>query len=135
VVLREARDERYAVDVGAGSEDAVRRWLAGRTQARQSALLVYEREGQIDGFACVSVAERPPPFRAPRRGELEHLFVRPERRRHGIGRALVDACEAWLRTQGADRMALQVSGANTEGQAFWRALGFAHSMDVLDRSL
>lgn len=69
------------------------------------------------------------------RGEIEWLFVREEARRQGTGRALVAAVLAWLRERGVARVEIQVARANASGSAFWRALGFAASMDVLDLHL
>lgn len=38
-------------------------------------------------------------------GYIEGWFVDPEWRRHGVGRRLVEAAEAWARTQGCTEMA------------------------------
>jgi ribosomal protein S18 acetylase RimI-like enzyme len=61
--------------------------------------------------------------------------VREEARRRGVGRALAEASLAWLAARGLRRAAIAVAADNAEGQAFWRALGFADAMDVLERPL
>jgi GNAT superfamily N-acetyltransferase len=59
--------------------------------------------------------------RADRETELDALFVEPEMRRHGIGRALVEHCAAVARTRGST--ALHVVG-NPHAEAFYIACGF-----------
>ncbi|MDH3686544.1 MAG: GNAT family N-acetyltransferase [Myxococcales bacterium] len=118
-----------------GAEAAVRAHL-GRAHADPAAALwVADAERPLVGFVLVRVLERPPLFAETRRGEVEALFVRPEARRAGVGRALAEAGVAWLREQGLGRVCLEVAAANPEGGAFWRALGFEPSMDVLERRL
>jgi len=61
--------------------------------------LVAEEEGRLIGFAEASVrsvAEGAPPGPA---AYLEGIWVEPERRRRGIGRALLAAVEAWARRE------------------------------------
>ena len=64
-----------------------------------------------------------------------HLGVRPEMRRHGVGRLLVEEAQSWVRDRGVARIEIQVATGNTEGQAFWRAIGYADLMDVLHKRL
>jgi putative acetyltransferase len=59
-----------------------------------------------------------------RRGYIHHLAVRPEARRQGIGRRLVQECLAGLRRQGIQKCHLFVFRANEEAIAFWQAIGF-----------
>jgi len=77
-----------------------------------------------------------PPLVAERaRAEITDLFVRGDSRRRGIGRRLVDAVTDWIRERGVRRVEVRVVVRNAEGQAFWRALGYADLVDVLQRSL
>jgi aminoglycoside 6'-N-acetyltransferase I len=96
---------------------------------------VTEHDGQLAGFVLVRILSRPALFRETRRGEVEALFVRPEFRRAGVARGLAEAALAWLGARGLGRAALQVAVGNAEGRAFWRALGFEPSMEVLERRL
>lgn len=114
---------------------AAREHLAALLRDPDALLVVAEQGGQLVGFAAARVLRRPPLFAETARGEIEALFVREERRRSGVGRALAGCLLAWLAERGLARAALQVASDNAEGQRFWRALGFADSMDVLERAL
>ena len=59
-----------------------------------------------------------------RRGFIHHLAVRPESRRQGIGRRLVEQCLGGLRSQGIQKCHLFVFRDNQQAIEFWRALGF-----------
>jgi ribosomal protein S18 acetylase RimI-like enzyme len=115
--------------------DALRRHVAVLSADPAAALFVAEREGALLGFAVARLLRRPPLFRETERGEIEALFVREEARRAGSGRALADAALGWMAARGLRRAALQVAAGNDVGQRFWRALGFADAMDVLERPL
>jgi ribosomal protein S18 acetylase RimI-like enzyme len=57
------------------------------------------------------------------RGWVYYLAVAPERRRAGLGRAMMDGAEAWLRARGAPKVQLMVREDNVEALRFYEALG------------
>lgn len=68
------------------------------------------------------------------RGWLYYLAVDPDRRRAGIGSALVRAAEAWLEERGAPKVMLMVRQSNAQVAAFYEALGYAdQSVTVLGK--
>lgn len=58
-------------------------------------------------------------------GYVEGWYVVPDRRRSGIGRALVAAAEDWARAQGCREMASDALLDNTDSQAAHGRLGYA----------
>jgi ribosomal protein S18 acetylase RimI-like enzyme len=56
--------------------------------------------------------------------EITELYVRPQARRNGVGRALVAAAIEHSRDCGCTEIHLLVDPANEGGLAFYRALGF-----------
>lgn len=86
-------------------------WLASEYQAA-----VVEGHDQILAYAL---------YRSePEFIYLRQLFVRPDQRRKGIGRALL----RWLwqhSWKDVPRVRVEVLTGNVAGQAFWRALGFS----------
>ena len=57
-------------------------------------------------------------------GELDHLAVSPECRRHGVGRRLMEAFIAACREGGCRKIFLEVRSSNTPAQALYRSSGF-----------
>jgi ribosomal protein S18 acetylase RimI-like enzyme len=55
---------------------------------------------------------------------LEDLYVHENARRHGLGRALVEAAVERARERGCRRMELDVNEENTAAIAFYESLGF-----------
>lgn len=56
--------------------------------------------------------------------ELLTVSVVPEARRAGLGRALLDACEAGARQAGARRMFLEVGAGNAPARALYDGAGY-----------
>lgn len=88
--------------------------------------------GAPQALCMARVEAAPPVLEEAMRGEIGDLYVAPAARRVGLGRALVAEARAWLEPRGVRRIEVRVSPRNAAGQAFWRRLGFAPFMDVLD---
>jgi GNAT superfamily N-acetyltransferase len=74
--------------------------------------------GRITGFAAVEYEM----WHA--RLVLWHFYVTPERRRHGLGRALMARVEDHGRDCGARRVWLETSNVNVPGIAAYARLGY-----------
>lgn len=57
------------------------------------------------------------------RGWVYYLAVAPNRRGEGLGRAMMDAAEAWLRNRRVPKLQLMVRAGNTVALGFYEALG------------
>lgn len=126
-------DGRFAPAEGV---PGLRAWLGKALEEPDQALRVAAlADGNLAGFCLAVVTIRPGFFAETRRGEVAHLFVRPDQRRHGVGRALASDAFSWLRSRGVGRVAIQVARENAEGRAFWQGLGFAPAMDVMECAL
>ncbi len=64
------------------------------------------------------------------RGNMYRLAVRPERRRRGVGIALVRAGEEHLRSQGAARITALVAYEDEVAAAFWESAGYPRDREV-----
>ncbi len=58
------------------------------------------------------------------RGWVYYVAVDPAVRGKGLGRAIMDAAEDWLRAQGIAKLMLLVRPENTKVQAFYETLGY-----------
>jgi ribosomal protein S18 acetylase RimI-like enzyme len=62
--------------------------------------------------------------------ELQGVYVRVERRRQGVGTALLGRAEDDARTRGFDRVGLGVSIDDVAAQAFYRRCGYVDPGDA-----
>jgi aminoglycoside 6'-N-acetyltransferase I len=62
---------------------------------------------------------------------LEGIYVAPQYRRQGVGRALVAAVAAWGRAQGCTELASDALLENRDSHAMHRALGFEETERVV----
>lgn len=97
--------------------------------------LVWEEAGELLGWCAAVVRTAPELLVEEARAEITELWVGADARRRGIGRALVEQAAVGVRGRGAERVEVRVAVANAGAQAFWRALGYADFVDVLERRL
>lgn len=65
------------------------------------------------------------------RGWIYYVAVAPNLRGQGLGHALVDAAEEWLRERGIPKVMLMVRAANTQVLDFYEEQGFGRSTSVV----
>lgn len=123
VALRRAmrHEERRAAglaspDDGGELVETTRTQLSGRGQAF---LLAIGPDGAVGVLRCALMRAE-----APRYALLTTAFVRPEYRRQGILRDLVDAASRWCGERGVRDLRLRVYTANASADRAWAALGF-----------
>lgn len=103
-------------------EDQTADRLAAILQDRRCKIFVAECGGQVAGY--LHLEDYQLLYGDPMKN-IMGIAVDPNRRRQGLGRALLEAGEAWAREQGAAGVRL-VSGESRQGaHAFYRALGYA----------
>lgn len=102
---------------GLGVDDPVPpadRWA----QSMAPAILMFADEaGAVVGYAYVQVLEGV--------GYVRHVVVDPDRRGAGLGRVIMDAIAARLRTAGCARWCLNVRPENAPAVRLYRAVGMA----------
>ena len=69
-----------------------------------------------------------------RRGYIYHTAVRPDCRRQGTARLLVEKAVAALEECGIHKAALVVFARNEDGNRFWEAMGFTVREDLVYRN-
>jgi ribosomal protein S18 acetylase RimI-like enzyme len=87
-------------------------------------MLLARQAGGEQLLGCVAL--RPVPG-APDLCEMKRLYVRPGRRRGGLGRTLALAAIAEARRLGYQRICLDTLPGMAAAQALYRALGFRHT--------
>jgi ribosomal protein S18 acetylase RimI-like enzyme len=77
-----------------------------------------------DGFAQLRF--RPSLYTGALDAHLEELYVVPQRRGHGLGRALLDAAMEHARERGAARIDLGTSETDVAARALYESAGFTN---------
>jgi aminoglycoside 6'-N-acetyltransferase I len=67
-------------------------------------------------------------------GYIEAWYVKPEHRRSGIGRRLIEAAEQWTLSRGCTEMGSDAELHNEVSHAAHRALGFVEGIRVVQFS-
>jgi len=109
--------------------------LAAILRDPDAAIFVCERDGALLGFCTVRIDCAPPIQIEVERAEITDLMVSGPERRRGVGRALAERALGWVKERGVERCEVRVASRNSEGQRFWRSVGFGDLMDVLQRRL
>lgn len=104
-------------------EEEIARFFAGLANEPQ-AVIVAEREGEILGFAELSLRTYAEGCSSSPVGYLEGWYVVPEARRQGVGGALVQAAERWAKEKGCTEFASDTELENAVSAEAHRALGF-----------
>jgi aminoglycoside 6'-N-acetyltransferase I len=125
---------RYALwpweDVDDHAEEAAELYLAGHPD--RVAFVALDDAGDVIAFAEASLRRdyvegcetSPVAF-------LEGVYVKPDVRKSGVARALVDAVADWGRAQDCTECASNVLFDNVERQAFQAAIGFEETERVV----
>jgi GNAT superfamily N-acetyltransferase len=100
-------------------EDSVRRTLFG--SPRFAEVLIADSDGEAAGFALFF--HNYSTFLAKPGVYLEDLYVRPEMRSRGIGRALLSRLAAIARERNCGRLEWAVLNWNEDAIRFYRSLG------------
>jgi aminoglycoside 6'-N-acetyltransferase I len=87
-------------------------------------LLAEEPDGRIAGFAEMGLRNYAEGCATSPVGYLEGIWVEPDRRDSGVGRALVEAGAGWARSLGCRELASDRALDNEASGVFHTALGF-----------
>lgn len=102
------------------------RAIGDHLRSSTTQIIVAERDGQVVGYILGVIADMVSSFFAHEAtGFIADLYVSPECRRQGVGRALVAAMAEWFAGCGLRQFEWHAAAQNGEAQAFWRALGGA----------
>ncbi len=107
-----------------GAEKTMRRFLADLARNGYAFVFVAMVGERMVGFVSGELREGSPTFLPRTWASVDDVFVHPEHRNRGIGRALIASVEGWARRKGADGVSLQVAAANARGRRFYEELGF-----------
>ena len=102
-------------------ESQVRKNLAALKKTGETPL-VATLDKKVVGMCGIGrrvVINRPAPL-----GRVTSLIVTKDAQGHGIGRMLVEAAEAWMRTEGCQLVEVTSNDRRAEAHAFYRHMGY-----------
>jgi putative acetyltransferase len=91
---------------------------ANEVATGQGAFLLALRSSQPVGCGAVRRV-------ATHTGEVKRMYVMPQERGRGVGRAILNAIEAEARALGLSRLVLETGVRQTEAQALYQKAGFS----------
>jgi ribosomal protein S18 acetylase RimI-like enzyme len=110
-------------------------FLATKLDDPDAALLVADHDGDVVGYAYAELEGYDyMSLRAPA-GVLHDVVVDAGARRRGIGRLLVEAALAYLKSRGAPRVVLSTAERNEAAQRLFASMGFRRTMVEMTREL
>lgn len=95
--------------------------LARRRES--STVLVGRADGAIVATAMVG--------HDGHRGWVYYVAVDPDRRNKGLGRAIMNASENWLRAAGVPKLQLLVRRENAQAGAFYQSIGYEEADTIV----
>lgn len=113
---------RYFPPVEEATERITRSFIDAIGSSEADVLLALEDDEPV-GMTLVHL-ERPSRMSNEIAVELSRVVVRADRRRAGVGEALVEAAEGWARERGIPTLLAAIFVANGGSMRFWHALGF-----------
>ena len=111
----------HAAGVARPWNDPVRDIAFARRDAH-STVLVAELAGAIVASAMVGEDGH--------RGWVYYVAAEPARQRSGLGRAIMDAAEAWLKQRGVWKVQLLIRAGNEDVQQFYERLGYRDTRTI-----
>ena len=106
------------------AERTMRRFLADMSVSSHSFLFVATSGDRTVGFVSGELREGSLAFLPKTWASVDDVFVEPEYRNRGIGRALLQSARGWAEARNADGVSLQVAAANERARKFYKDMGF-----------
>lgn len=123
ILYHRSMDSRFVAD-----EDAEKRYVRHAQQmmrSRDSRVLIGEETDTLRIFAYViaEIQVRPPSALPGVYGFVSDIYVMPEWREHGIGKAMMSALRRWFIERRCSAIELYVAECNPRAKEFWEELG------------
>lgn len=104
--------------------------------SKDHCVLVAEKENKIIGY-LVGILKKNITHKKgiPTIARLEHMIIKEELRRQGIGKELFRKFDSWSKDKKADRMEVDVLFNNERTTKFYKELGFEDFEVILSRDI
>lgn len=123
-LLREYPDHPIYGRLRANAEQLARPLFTAQLESGNEATWLAEIDHRAVGVLRTVEAAASPFLVPDRYCYVSSVYVRPEHRRHGVLRALLERARGWCRDRGLGEMRLHSVGTRETATAAWDALGF-----------
>ena len=128
-------DSRRFLPASDRTKDGYARFLGAQLDEPDAAVFVADENTDVIGYAYVAVESYDyMTLRGPA-GLLHDIIVDPERRRHGAGRALLEAVLEYVRSRGLEQIVLSTAERNEAAHRLFAKVGFRPTMVEMTREL
>jgi ribosomal protein S18 acetylase RimI-like enzyme len=111
-------------------------WAASVAQPLATTFVAELQAGQLAGFITVAIQDESHSLMQPiRTGRIGTIGVTPEWRGQGIGRALMQEAQEWVKARGAIELRLHVWAFNQAARRLYDELGYELRMLTLAKPL
>jgi ribosomal protein S18 acetylase RimI-like enzyme len=110
-------------------------FLGSQLERPDVVVLVAVEDDTVIGYTYAGVEGRDWMSLRGRAGVLYDILVDPDRRRHGVGRKLLDATVSRLESLGAPQVVLSTAQRNEPAQRLFASAGFRPTMIEMTRDL
>ncbi|HEX4124678.1 MAG TPA: GNAT family N-acetyltransferase [Tepidisphaeraceae bacterium] len=118
-------------------EERYRGWLANRTGDPRSVFLVAQPDSgaPLIGFLIATIEREIPIYRLDEFGFIHDLWVQPEFRKQGVGKALAESAVSRFGQLGVTQVRLDTAAANESARKLFAAVGFRPSVVEMLREI
>jgi ribosomal protein S18 acetylase RimI-like enzyme len=128
-------DPQRFVAAGPGTPEGYASFIGTQLEDPDKAVLVADDSGEVVGYAYAAVEGYDyMALRGPA-GVLHDIIVDPQHRGRGVGRLLLAAALAFLRSRGTPRVVLSTAERNEAAQGLFASAGFRRTMIEMTREL
>jgi ribosomal protein S18 acetylase RimI-like enzyme len=113
---------KNTIGVGLSGEDDSKKSIKIFLEKNPNTCFVAKYNGEIIGTIMAG--------NDGRRGNIYHLMVKPENRKNGIGKKLLEKVEKNLKKEGIRKIKLVVYKNNNIGNKFWEETGYKIRKDL-----
>lgn len=133
VALHHELDAKRFIEAAKSTPLRYAQFLKSQLARPDVIVIVAEEDGALLGYAyAASEGFDYMSLRGPA-GVIHDLFVDPARRREGVGRMLLEAAMAGLKSLGAERFVLSTAYRNETARSLFAAMGFRPTMVEMTR--
>jgi len=119
-------DFNKSFEINKKATEIFSREMLEKLKETDSRLAVADSDGELIGFCYSYISQKPKYFRLNKFGFIGDLYVIPEYRRSGVGKALVRDAIDFFNRKKIKQIELLVAVKNEDTIKFWESLGFSH---------